>query len=69
MNTGVLFELSLVILVTIFGCFNSKRDSKYVMFSKEYTTVLRGIAMLMVVLQHTMGGLETRFFTPLGGGE
>lgn len=29
---------------------------------------MRGIAILMVYLQHTMGGLGSRLFTPLGGG-
>ena len=37
--------------------------------SMEYTTVLRGVAILMVMLQHLSGFvLGSRLFTPFGGG-
>lgn len=34
----------------------------------QQTTLMRGIAIIMVYLQHTMGALGTNIFTPLGGG-
>lgn len=69
MNKQVLFEILLIVFVIIIYTLikkGAKRNKK--LLSIDYTTVLRGIAILMVYLQHTMGGLGSRLFTPLGGG-
>lgn len=36
--------------------------------SMDYTTILRAVAILMIMLSHFQGLLETRIFTPFGGG-
>ncbi len=70
MSHLICFEL--ILLVTLAAVFYRSRragNRQTGLMSFEYTTVLRGIAILMVYLQHTMGALGTRVFTPLGGAE
>lgn len=69
MNRSVLFELVfIVLLATLYSVVIKKKKANYEFCSLDYTNALRGIAILMVYLQHTMGALGSRFFTPLGGG-
>lgn len=36
--------------------------------SKDYTNIMRGIAILMIMVAHCGSILHTRLLTPLGGG-
>lgn len=65
---NILFELILFSLLFLGGSY-SKIHSEKGRLSMQQTTLMRGIAIIMVYLQHTMGALGTNIFTPLGGGE
>lgn len=62
----ICFELLLLTVLVLY--YRNNKSTNYNFLSFEYTTILRGVAILMVYLQHTMGALGSRFFTPLGGG-
>jgi peptidoglycan/LPS O-acetylase OafA/YrhL len=71
MNYYIIFEI--IILLFLIIIFRQKNNSKnetdplrFMSFSN--TERIRGIAILMVILQHTGGDFGTRIFTPLGGG-
>lgn len=69
MNNWVLFEILVIaFMIVTYSLIKKQSENAEKLLSVGYTTVLRGIAILMVYLQHTMGGLGSRFFTPLGGG-
>ena len=70
MTYYILFELLIILTFTIGGSIIWQKDKEITtdFLSFNYTTILRGVAILMVYLQHTMGALGTRAFTPLGGG-
>lgn len=47
-----------------------KVNANTIFMSFQYTTVLRAVAILMVMLQHLSGFLlGSRIFTPFGGGQ
>ena len=59
----------LLLFIPLF--FHSQNEGQTFSFmSVEYTTVLRGVAILMVMQQHLSGFLlGSRLFTPFGGVE
>ena len=68
MTSFICFELLLFIVLVLYYKKNKGTNDHVDFLSFGYTVILRGIAILMVYLQHTMGALGTRLFTPLGGG-
>lgn len=68
MNRFILFEIVfIVLLATLYSVIIKPQNRNHEFCSLDYTNALRGIAILMVYLQHTMGALGSCFFTPLGG--
>ena len=68
MNSLVLFELTLIMLALLGGRRLKYKEVQNDFLSKDCTIVLRGMAIILVMLQHTMGSLDSRIFTPFGGG-
>lgn len=59
-----LFQIIVCVVVTLF-CYVKKTTQKFL--DIDYTTNLRGIAILFVVLHHVSNTYNSNLFTPLGG--
>lgn len=69
MNMYILLAFLLQFLPLFLHVPNKDNNSLPIM-SMEYTTVLRAVAILMVMQQHLSGFIfGSRVFTPFGGGE
>lgn len=62
------YLLFMFIIVTLF-IFNIKNSDikKFKFMSKEHTTVIKGIAIILVIMNHMGGCFEIRYLTPFGG--
>lgn len=45
----------------------SERERNIVFMSMDYTTIAKGVFILMVVVHHTSTHLDFRYLTPMGG--
>jgi peptidoglycan/LPS O-acetylase OafA/YrhL len=60
--------LTCIGLFSLFFVLFRENDTREIAFmSVDYTSFLRGIAILMIILMHTSGNSGVRIFTPLGG--
>lgn len=66
MIDSIIFLL-IILLVSLFP-FKKKQHTDERFLSYPISNLLRGIAILLVVLQHVSGQLETNIFTPGGTG-
>lgn len=57
----------LVICLVLYGVGFLKPMTKYSFMSFEHSNACRGIAALIIMLQHVAGKFGVRYFTPLGG--
>ena len=57
----------LLVLLMLFGVGYIPFKFSYSFMSFEHTNILRGIAALIIMLQHYAGGNGVRYLTPLGG--
>lgn len=63
----LMFMLFMLTILFIYGFSLSSQKQKYVFMSFEHTDILRGIAALIIMLQHFAGENGIRYLTPLGG--
>lgn len=64
--------IATLIEILLFVCISfllpkSKDKEEVIFMSVNYTTFIRGIAILLIILMHTSCGMGLRHFTPLGG--
>lgn len=57
----------LLLLILLWECIKKKKVRWQGSLSKEWTTVFKGIAIIIIIVSHVAGDSGTRFFTPLGG--
>jgi len=62
---AVFFEFFIFLLLTVF--LNDRKKISFNLFDYKHTDILKGIAILIIIIQHTGGALEVRYFTPFGG--
>lgn len=62
----LLFTLFLFVFFYFFS-FMHKKNIEYSFFDKDHTTIIKGIAIICVVLSHITGKFGIRYLTPLGG--
>lgn len=55
-----------ILLVFIFPRYSNKKENSRIL-SFDFSTILRGISILLVIFQHIGGSFGTNLLTPLGG--
>jgi len=66
-------ECLIILVLIVLGFFPinkkcSERERNIGFMSMDYTTIAKGIFILMVVVHHTSTRLGFRYLTPMGGG-
>jgi len=59
--------VGIILFFLFFILFNGKPEKKITFMSIEYTSFLRGLAIILIILSHSVGHTGVRIFTPLGG--
>lgn len=62
----LLFTFSIVLVIYLLSFINSK-SVDFSFLTKKHTTLVKGLAILLVVLTHMGGRFGIRYLTPLGG--
>lgn len=67
MRSIYLFEIFLIFVLFIFINGKIGKDETYNLMDKYHTDMMKGIAIMLVIISHLGGILGVRYFTPLGG--
>lgn len=66
MHSSAIIIATTIILIFISPKSNSKKENNSIL-SFDTSTILRGIAILLVIFQHVGGSFGTNLLTPWGG--
>lgn len=66
MLNAIIIIIATILLIFISPSCNEKENNSIIL-SFNTSTILRGVAILLVIFQHLGGGLGTNVLTPLGG--